>query len=268
VGRGSYCNDTVEEMKVPHIREDRGPEKREKRLTKVEEEQFRGVLRAVVPTRNEKVGSYLCRRVRQTPVQRVWFDLCPDCRVCEGRGMRGRRQAKSPGASRTEVETPYVLEALAPVASTDNNHDVLHQIGGVITARGGPLTAHNGDLFPAHPVERRATDVKRPDVVERLQAVPAAEYPDLVLVQHRCMRASRRRNISRREGRPRPSASRDVEDVHAVVVRGALAAADYHDLAPDERRRVSATRRGKVALHLGMGPLHGLCREGEYYKNL
>jgi hypothetical protein len=27
---------------------------------------------------------------------------------------------------------------------------------------------------------------------------------------------------------------------------------------------VGATWRGKVALHLGMGPLHGLCREGEY----
>jgi|SRR6266850_5028577 len=48
---------------TPH---ERGPRTREaeKRLTKVEEEQLRGVLRAVVPTRNEKVGSYLYRRVR------------------------------------------------------------------------------------------------------------------------------------------------------------------------------------------------------------
>ena len=98
--------------------------------------------------------------------------------------------------------------------------------------------AHNGDLFPAHPVDRRGTDVERPDIVEHLQAVPvAAGYPDLVLVQHRCMRALRRRNLSCREGRPRPSPCRDFEDVYAVVVRGALlAAADYHDLAPDERR--------------------------------
>ena len=138
--------------------------------------------------------------------------------------MRG-----GPSTSRTEVEIPYVLEALAPVASTDN-HDVLHKIGGVTAARGGPLTARSGDLFPAHPVER-------PDIVERLQSVPATEYPDLVLVQHRCVRASsQRRNLPRHEGRPRPSPCRDVEDVCSVVVRGALAAADYHDLAPEERR--------------------------------
>jgi len=72
-----------------------------------------------------------------------------------------------------------VSRALAPVTYTDNHHDVLQEIDGVITARGGPLTARNGDLFPAHPVERRATDVDRPDIVERLQAVPAADYHDL-----------------------------------------------------------------------------------------
>jgi hypothetical protein len=34
-----------------------------KTLTKVKQEQFRAVLRAVAPTRNEKVGTYLCRRM-------------------------------------------------------------------------------------------------------------------------------------------------------------------------------------------------------------
>jgi hypothetical protein len=50
-------------------------------------------------------------------------------------------------------------------------------------ARGGPLEARYGDLFPAHPVER-------PNIVERLQAIPAAEYLDLVLVQNRCVRVA------------------------------------------------------------------------------
>jgi hypothetical protein len=59
----------------------------------------------------------------------------------------GRRQAKSPGAERTEVQLRYiVLEALPPVASTDNHHDGSDC---VIIAQGGPLTACNGDLFPS-----------------------------------------------------------------------------------------------------------------------
>ena len=151
---------------------------------------------------------------------------------------RGRED----GSARTEVETPNVLEALAAVAASDDDHDVLHQIGGVVAARGRPLASRDGDLLPAHPVEG-AADVERPDVVQRLQPVPAAENPDLVLVQHRRVRAPRRRHVPARERRARPAPRGDVEDEYAVVVRGALTAADYDDLAADERRGVRATRR-------------------------
>lgn len=50
-------------------------------LTEIEEEQLRGVLGTVVPARNEKIGTYLCGRVRQTPVHHVGFDMGPSCRV-------------------------------------------------------------------------------------------------------------------------------------------------------------------------------------------
>jgi hypothetical protein len=169
---------------------------------------------------------------------------------------------RAPGTSRTEVETPYVLEALSSIATADDDHDVLHEIGGVITARGGPLTTRDRDLVPAHPVERRAAHVERPDIVERLQAIAPAENPDLALVQNGRVRASRRGNIRRRERRARPPPRRDVEDEDAIVVRRALAAADDDDFAPDERGRVRATRWREVALHFGMGPLHRLCSEG------
>ena len=122
--------------------------------------------------------------------------------------MREReRRDKSSGEARTEVGIPYVLEALAPITIT-TFCTRLGVITLLITARGGPLTAHDSDLFPAHPVERRATDVERPDIVGRLQTVPAAEYLDLVLVRHRRMRASRRKNLSCRESRPQPSMSK------------------------------------------------------------
>jgi hypothetical protein len=52
----SRRKDTVEDMEVSHMREDRGPEKWKKGSP--EEEQLRGVLRAVVSARNEKVGYY------------------------------------------------------------------------------------------------------------------------------------------------------------------------------------------------------------------
>lgn len=84
-------------------------------------------------------------------------------------------------AARTEVETPYVLEALAPIATSDDDHYVLHQIGGVIAAWGWPFAPRNRQLLPLHLVER-AGGLESPDVVQRLQPVPTAEHPDLVLV--------------------------------------------------------------------------------------
>jgi hypothetical protein len=91
--------------------------------------------------------------------------------------MREReRRDKSSGEARTEVGIPYVLEALAPITIT-TFCTRLGVITLLITARGGPLTAHDSDLFPAHPVERRATDVERPDIVGRLQTVPAGRIP-------------------------------------------------------------------------------------------
>ena len=106
-----------------------------------------------------------------------------------------------------------------PVASTDNNHDILHEVGRVIAVREGPLAAHNGHLFSTHLVEQRATNLEHPDIVERLQAVPSVEYPDLVLVRHSGVRASRRRNLlPRGECQPQPSPRRHVEGIYAVVV--------------------------------------------------
>jgi hypothetical protein len=49
---------------------------------------------------------------------------------------------------------------------------------------------------------------------------------------------------------------RDVEDVHAAVVRGSPT--DYDNLATNKSRRVSATWWWKVALHLEMYPVYRL----------
>ena len=65
----------------------------------------------------------------------------------------------------------------------------------MITVRGGPLAACNGDLFSEHLVEQRATDLECPDIVERLQATLPVKYPDLFLVQHSGVRVSRWRNL-------------------------------------------------------------------------
>lgn len=76
------------------------------------------------------------------------------------------------------------------------------------------------------------------------------------------MSAPRWGNVRGGESRARPAPRRDVKDVHTIVVRCALPAADDDDLAPNERRRVCTTRWRQVALHLGMCPLHRLCEEG------
>jgi len=87
----------------------------------------------------------------------------------------------------------------------------------MISARRGPLAPQNRDLLPTQPIERTA-DVERPDVVQRLQPVSAAEHPDFVLVEDGGVRAARRGNVRGRERRARPAARRDVEDEDAVVV--------------------------------------------------
>lgn len=83
--------------------------------------------------------------------------------------------------SRTEVETPYVLETLSPIAASYNDHHVLHKIGGMIAARGRPFAPIDDDLFPLHPIER-AAGLESPDIVQRLQPISATEHPDFVLV--------------------------------------------------------------------------------------
>jgi hypothetical protein len=83
--------------------------------------------------------------------------------------------------SRTEVETPYVLETLSPIATSHDDHHVLHKIGGMIAARGRPFAPIDGDLFPLHSIERTA-GLEGPDVVQRLQPISATEHPDFVLV--------------------------------------------------------------------------------------
>jgi hypothetical protein len=83
--------------------------------------------------------------------------------------------------NRTEVETPYVLETLSPIAASYDDHHVLHKIGGMIAARGRPFAPIDDDLFPLHLIER-AAGLESPDVVQRLQPISAAEHPDFVLV--------------------------------------------------------------------------------------
>ena len=75
------------------------------------------------------------------------------------------------------------------------------------------------------------------------------------------MSAPRWGNVRGGESRARPAPCGNVKDVNAIVVRCALPTADDNDLAPNERRRVRATRWRQVALHLGMCPLHRLCQE-------
>jgi len=112
----------------------------------------------------------------------------------------------------------------------------------MISARRGSLAPRYHDLLPTQPIERTA-DVERPDVVQRLQPVSATENPDFVLVEHRGVRAARRGNVRGHEGRMRPAASWDVEDVDAVVVCCALATADDDDLASYQSRGVRAAWR-------------------------
>jgi len=46
---------------------------RGEKLTKIKEEQFRGILGTVVPARNEKIGTYLCQQVRyESPFDDVY----------------------------------------------------------------------------------------------------------------------------------------------------------------------------------------------------
>ena len=86
----------------------------------------------------------------------------------------------------------------------------------MVSTRRGSLAPQNRDLLPMHPIERTA-DVERPDVVQRLQPVSAAEHPDFVLVEDGGVRAARRGNVHGRECWARPAACRDVEDEDAVV---------------------------------------------------
>ena len=70
-----------------------------------------------------------------------------------------------------------------------------------------------------HPIERTA-DVERPDIVQCLQPVSAAEHPDFVLVEDSGVCAVQRGNVRGHERRARPVAHRDVEDEDTVVVAG------------------------------------------------
>ena len=78
-----------------------------------------------------------------------------------------------------------MLEALAPIATFNDDHDIWFQLGHVISARRGLLAPRYRNLLPMCPTER-ATEVKGPDVVQHM---------DLVLVEHRGVRAPRRQNI-------------------------------------------------------------------------
>jgi len=51
----------------------------------------------------------------------------------------------------------------------------------MVSALRRPFAPIDGDLFPPHSIER-AADIERPDVVQRLQPISAAEHPDFVLV--------------------------------------------------------------------------------------
>jgi hypothetical protein len=81
------------------------------------------------------------------------------------------------------------LQTLEPITTINDDHDILCQIGHMISVQRGSLAPRYCDLFSMHPMERIA-NVERPDVFQRLLPIPASEYPDLVLIEHSGVRAS------------------------------------------------------------------------------
>ena len=93
-----------------------------------------------------RIGTYLSRQVRWAPVDRIKFDSGLDCPCSyvyvfilgteDERWMwaiKARNGGKGEG-SRTEVETPYVLEALAAIATSNDDHDT-PKIGRMISVQ-------------------------------------------------------------------------------------------------------------------------------------
>lgn len=124
-----------------------------------------------------------------------------------------------------------VLKGLAPIATSDDDDDIVHQIGCMISAQRGSLAHRYRDLLLMHPMEQ-TTSVERPDIVQHLQPVSVDEYPDFVLVEHRAAHAAQRGNVCGRERRTQPVARQDAEDIHAAVVSCALYAIDDTTLRP------------------------------------
>ena len=60
-------------------------------------------------------------------------------------------------------------------------------------------------MLPTHLIERTA-DVERLDIIQGLQPVSAAEYPDFVLIERRRVCKAWRRRVCGRERRARPAA--------------------------------------------------------------
>jgi len=101
------------------------------------------------------------------------------------------------------------------MATSNDDHDIWHQIGLMISARRGQPAPRYRDLLSTYPIER-ATEVERPDVVRTSSLFPPPEY--FVLVEHHGVRAAWRQDVCGRERHARSAARRDIEDVDAVTV--------------------------------------------------
>ena len=87
----------------------------------------------------------------------------------------------------TSAILSITLETLAPVATSNDDYDILHQIDYHDIPRGEGLLRPDIDLLPAHAIER-TTEAENPDIVQRLEPVSASGYPRFVLVEHRGVR--------------------------------------------------------------------------------
>ena len=79
----------------------------------------------------------------------------------------------------TSVILSITLETLAPVATSNDDYDILHQIDYHDIPRGEGLLRPDIDLLPAHAIER-TTETENPDIVQRLEPVSASGYPRFV----------------------------------------------------------------------------------------
>ena len=140
--------------------------------TEVEEEQLVGVLGPVVSTHDEEVRPDLCSCVCQSAVGFVCMYGAPMPCVCLNALSNGEQKRGT--ISRTKVQTKDIRERLPPIAPTDDDHDVPHQVRGMVPTRRRPRP-RRALLLPPHPIGRHR-HVEHPHIVQRHRTVPTSEH--------------------------------------------------------------------------------------------